>query len=102
MDNAERTVLEYLSEFGDTRESDLIQFIMNELGYSKRGAIKLLHRLEEKKNKKEKIFRVVHTKLRPPAVYYSTTEYVPLEIQKELIRAQAEVKAAELAAYAGH
>jgi len=92
--DAEKAVLEYLAEFGDTRETDLIQFIVNEFNYSKRGSKKLIARLE----KQEKIFRVIHVKLRPPAVYYSVEEYIPLEIQKELIKAQAKIQAAELEA----
>ena len=96
--DVEKAVPEYLSEFGDTRETDLIQFIVNKFNYSKRGAKKLIGRLE----KKEEIFRVVHVKLRPPAVYYSVEEYVPLEIQKELIRAEAMITAAEYEAHSGH
>jgi len=57
----------------------------------------VLVRLEKQKT----IFRIVHIKLRPPAVYYSVEEYIPLEIQKELIRANAKIRAAEFEAYSG-
>ena len=91
----EQTVKEYLAEYGNTKESDLIRFLKNELGYSDRGIKKLLVRLEDN----NLIFRVVHAKIRPPAVYYSVEEYIPLEIQKERIRAKAQFQAAEIAAY---
>lgn len=45
--------------------------------------------------RKKKIFRIVHTKLRPPAVYYSIKKHIPLEIQKELIRANSQMRIAE-------
>lgn len=93
----EEGVLQYLSEFSDTREADILQYIVNEHEYSKRGAKKLIKRMEKDK----RIFRIVHVKLRPPAVYYSSEKYIPLEIQKELIRAEAQIKAAEFMAYQG-
>jgi hypothetical protein len=90
----ETVTLEYLGEYGNTRENDLLKFIERECHLSSRGSKKVLARLEDRR----KIFRVVHVKLRPPAVYFSAEPYIPLEIQKELIRAQAEVKSAELGA----
>lgn len=96
--NPEKTVLDYLYEFGNTRENDLLRIIEAECGYSKRGCKKVLERLERKK----KIFRIVHVKLRPPAVYFSRKKHMPLELQKaiiqEKIRAQAQIESAERSA----
>lgn len=80
-----------MAEYGSTKESDLVGYIRHRFHYSDRGAKKLVARLEDKK----KIFRIVHVKLRPPAVYFSAKQYVSLELRKELIRAQAKVQAAE-------
>lgn len=95
--DVEKAVLDYLSEYGDTKESDLVRFVVNEFSYSKRGSKKLIARLE----KQEKIFRIVHSRLRPPSVYYSIKEYIPNEILKEMIRAEATVQAAEYEALSG-
>jgi hypothetical protein len=92
----EKTVLGYLYEFGNTRENDLLRVIEVECRYSKRGCKKVLERLENKK----KIFRIVHTKLRPPAVYFSQSKHMPLELKKTIIqermRAQAQIESAEI------
>ena len=92
----EEAILRYLFEYGDTRQSDIITYVESEFGYSTRQIKKIIGRLE----KDSKIFRVVHTRLKPPAVYYSLKEHLPLEIQKEMIRAAAKVKKAELDYYA--
>lgn len=95
--DSEKTVIDYLAEFGNTKETDLLNYIKRTLGYSESGSKKLLERLQER----GKIFRVVHTKLHPPGVYLSVKEHHPLEIQKESIRAEAQIRSAELNAYAG-
>jgi hypothetical protein len=89
--DVEEAVPDYLFEYGDTKASDLLCYVRNEFGYSLRGAKKLIARLE----KKGKIFRIVHSKLRPPGVYYSAKEHIPNEILKEMIRANAKVQSAE-------
>jgi hypothetical protein len=92
--NPEESVLTYLYEFGNTRENDLLKIIEAECGYSTRGSKKVLERLENQK----KIFRVVHIKLRPPAVYFSRKKHMPLELQKVIIqekmRAEAQIESA--------
>lgn len=87
-------IQDYLYEYGDTREQDLINYGKYELG-SERGVKKALLRLEKHK----RIFRIVHTKLRPPAVYYSIREYIPKDVLKEMIKANAKIQAAEYEAY---
>lgn len=90
-------LMDYLYEFGNTREADLIKALEKE-GFRERTIKKHLPRLE----KDGKIHAIFHTKLRPVAVYYSVhKEHIPLEIQKEIIRANAQMTSAELAAY-GH
>jgi hypothetical protein len=76
--DAEQSALDYLSEFGNTRESDLLHHIQSQFKYSPRGSKKLVSRLENQ----QKIHRVVHSKLKPPAVYLSLKDYVPLEQQR--------------------
>jgi hypothetical protein len=106
--DVEQAVKEYLAEYGDTKESDILAYVKRDFEYSESGSKKLIDRMEQQ----HQIFRVVHVKLHPPAVYLRIKEYEPLEIRKERIRAQAEIekeqirqvtdlKAAEYAAYGG-
>jgi len=95
-DSLDSAILDYLHEFGNTREADLIKALKTD--FAERTIKNHLKTLE----KDEKIHPIYHTKLRPIAVYYSLREqHIPLELQKELIRARAQVHAAELRAYAG-
>lgn len=95
--DVEQAVREYLAEFGNTKEADLLAYIKREFDYSEAGSKKLVDRMESQK----KIFRVVHSRLHPPGVYLTVKKYVPLEIQKELIRAHAQVDAAAAHAILG-
>lgn len=88
-------IVEYLYEYGDTREADVITYIKG-LGYH----IKSVKNAIAKLQKDARINRIVHAKLQPPAVYLSLEEKrLPIEIQKELIRANAQMTVAELQAY---
>jgi predicted methyltransferase len=58
-------IMEYLHEYGNTKESDLISYVTREFDYSDRQIKHILGRME----KTENIFRVVHDKLKPPGVY---------------------------------
>ncbi|MGA2309540.1 MAG: hypothetical protein ABSG57_08335 [Candidatus Bathyarchaeia archaeon] len=84
----EQAVLDYLSEFGNTRESDLLKYIQKHFkrAYSESGSKKVLDRLTEE----GKVFRVVHTKLRPPGVYFSLKEQISPELLKALLKFSAE------------
>jgi len=99
--DVEKAVLEFLGKYGSIREQDVLRYVKNKFGYSDRGIKKLIQRMEMEKDPKKKIFRIVIVELKPPAVYLSAKEYVPHEILKEMIRARAQVQAAELRAYAG-
>lgn len=89
-------IANYLFEYGNTKRADLVSYIKEQFGYSDKQIRKILHKLETQ----GKIFRVVHDKLKPPAIYYSLKEHMPLEIQKELLRSATELKKAELDYYA--
>ena len=58
-------VMEYLHEYGNTKESDLIDYLEREFEYSSRQIKKIIERME----KAGSVFRVVHDKLKPPGVY---------------------------------
>lgn len=58
--DSEQAVKEYLAEFGNTKETDLLSYIKRDLGLSDSGSKKLIARLDDRKQ----IFRIVHTKLR--------------------------------------
>ena len=92
----EELITEYLFEYGNTKQSDLIAYVKNQTGISERRIKTIIGKLE----KKGKIFRVIHIKLKPVSVYYSLKEHLPLEILKELIRAGVELKKAEFDYYA--
>jgi len=77
----EEAILKYLSEFGDTRESDLINYLISD--YSDRHIKNAISKLE----KKGIIHRIVHMKLKPPAVYYGIREH---ELKKGILEEIAE------------
>lgn len=58
-------IMEYLYEYGNTKESDLIHYLERESALSDRQIKKILERME----KANTVFRVVHDKLKPPGVY---------------------------------
>jgi|UniRef100_A0A7C4Y6B8 DNA-binding HxlR family transcriptional regulator len=90
----EEKISEYLFEYGNTKESDLIGYLQKECGFSDRHIKKVIDKME----KEGKIHRVVHREMKPPSVYLSLHEHIPLEIAKELIRASAEIRKAEFEA----
>lgn len=88
----ERLIIQYLYEFGSTREVDLIDHVTKQ-GYSPEWVKKSIKKLYDKK---------VINKIQHPnrAVYFTLEQnIIPLELQKEWIKAQAYVRAAELQAY---
>jgi DNA-binding MarR family transcriptional regulator len=88
----EKLIVQYLYEFGNTRENDLIDYISGQ-GYSREWVKKSIKKLYDKKI----IDKIQH----PNRGVYLTLEQnvLPLELEKEWIKAQAFVKAAELQAY---
>ncbi len=69
----ERAVVSYLKDFGNTREGDLINYGVQQSGRSSKDMKKIVDRMVIK----GKIFRIVHSKLRPPEVYVSLDEPLP-------------------------
>jgi predicted transcriptional regulator len=94
--NIEEEVLCYLIEFGDTREADMVNYLKQVSDVSER----VIRTHLAKMIRKEKIREIVHVKLKPRAVYLTRTEHVPLEVWKELLRAQTEFEKAEFDYYA--
>jgi len=77
----EEAILKYLSEFGDTKESDLIKYL--ESKYSDRHVKNAISKLAEKGI----IHRIVHNKVKPPAVYYGLRKP---ELKKGILKKIAE------------
>jgi ABC-type phosphate/phosphonate transport system substrate-binding protein len=80
-----------LYEYGNTRESDLINYCVKKFNYSSEEMKKVIKRMVIK----GKIHYIVHSKLEPPEVYISLKELLPPEIAKTLIEAFIQMKARE-------
>jgi predicted transcriptional regulator len=87
----EKKIISYLYEYGNTRESDLINYGVKEFDYSPEEIKKVIKRMVIK----GKIHYIVHSKLEPPEVYISLKELLPPEIAKTLIEAFIQMKARE-------
>lgn len=89
--DVEKEIVSYLYEYGNTKESDIINYGVKEFNYSSKRMKKLIKRMVIK----GKIHFIVHSKLEPPAVYISLKEPLPPEIAKILLEAFIQMKAAE-------
>lgn len=89
--DVEKEVVSYLYEYGNTKESDIINYGVKEFNYSSKRMKKLIKRMVIK----GKIHFIVHSKLEPPAAYISLKEPLPPEIAKILLEAFIQVKASE-------
>ena len=89
--DVEKEVVSYLHEYGNTKESDIINYGVEEFNYSSKRMKKVIKRMVIK----GKIHFIVHSKLETPAVYVSLREPLPPEVAKILIEAFIQVKAAE-------
>ncbi len=87
----EKEIISYLYEYGNTRESDLINYGVKKFDYSSEEMKKVIKRMAIK----GKIHYIVHSKLEPPEVYISLKELLPPEIAKTLIEAFIQMKARE-------
>ena len=87
----EKEIISYLYEYGNTRESDLINYGVKKFNYSSEEMKKVIKRMVIK----GKIHYIVHSKLEPPEVYISLKELLPPEIAKTLIEAFIQMKARE-------
>jgi len=87
----EKKIISYLYEYGNTRESDLINYGVKKFDYSSEEMKKVIKRM----GIKGKIHYIVHSKLEPPEVYISLKELLPPEIAKTIIQAFIQMKARE-------
>lgn len=88
---AEKEIISYLHEYGNTRESDLINYGIMKLNYSSEEMKKVIKRMAIK----DKIHFIVHGKLEPPEVYVSLKEPLPPEIARILLEAFVQMKAGQ-------
>jgi hypothetical protein len=82
--NIEEEIVTYLSNYGNTKETDLINYGVQRFGRSAIKVKKILDRMVIK----GRIYRVVHNKLKPPEVYISLEELLYPEIMRDLLEAQ--------------
>ena len=82
--NIEREIVLYLSNYGNTKESDLISYGVQHFG---RSAIKM-KKIIDRMVIKGRIYRIIHNKLKPPEVYVSLEELLYPEIMRDLLEAQ--------------
>lgn len=75
----EKRIVSYLEAYGNTKESDLINYGVQNLSQSSEKMKKILNRMAVK----DKIHRVVHNKLKPPEVYITLEEPLPPETVSE-------------------
>jgi len=87
----EKEVIAYLQEYGNTRESDLINYGVMKFIYSSEEMKKVIKRMAIE----GKIHFIVHSKLEPPEVYISLKELLPPEIGKILLEAFVQMKTGE-------
>lgn len=87
----EKEIISYLYEYGNTRESDLINYGVKKFNYSSEEMKKVIKRMVIK----GKIHYIVHSKLEPPEVYISLKELLPPEITKIFLEAFIQMKARE-------
>ena len=89
--NLEKKIISYLAKYGNTRESDLINYGRGEFNFSSETMKKAIDRMAVK----GKIHRIVHNKLRPPEVYISLLEPLPPETLRNIIELNVSETAAE-------
>lgn len=87
----EKEIVSYLYKYGNTKESDIINYGVKKFNYYSEGMKKIIKRMIIK----GKIHYVVHSKLEPPAVYISLKENLPPETEKILLEAFIQMKTAE-------
>ena len=87
----EKEVVLYLCEYGNTKESDIINYGGKRFNYSPKRMEKVIKQMVIK----GKIHYIVHDKLEPPEAYISLKEPLPPEITKILLEASIQMKAAE-------
>jgi len=71
----ERQIVSYLKKYGNTRETDLIIYGVQNFIQPPEKMKKILDRMTVK----GKIYRIVHNKLKPPEVYIGLEEYLSFQ-----------------------
>ena len=79
--NIENDVVSYLVKYGNTKESDIVNYGIRKFNCSSSDMKKIIDRMVVK----GKIHRIVHNKLKPPEVYLSVKEPFHPDILKALI-----------------
>lgn len=77
--SAEKKIISYLERYGNTRESDLVNYGVENFGKSPETVKKAIDRLAIE----GKVHRIVHNKLKPPEVYVTVEEPLPPEATLE-------------------
>jgi len=77
----EKEVVSYLVKYGNTRETDLINYGVHRFSRSAEDVKKVVDRLVVM----GKIHRIIHDKLEPPEVYVSLKEPFDSDVLKALI-----------------
>jgi len=73
--NVENEIVSYLTKYGNTKESDIINYGVKKFNHSSERIKKVIRRLVIK----GKIHYLVHSKLEPPEAYVSLEEVLPSE-----------------------
>jgi len=87
----EKEIISYLYEYGNTRESDIINYGMKNFNYSSERMKKVIKLMVIK----GKILYLVHGRLEPPELYITLKGPLPSEIEKVLLGASIQTKTAE-------
>ena len=80
----EKEIISYLEEYGNTREEDLVDYLVHNYNCSSGKAKKILHRMV----KNGQIYRLVHDKLDLPKVYIT----LEVQILQEILNDTTEAK----------
>jgi len=83
----ERQIVSYLMKYGNTRETDLISYGVQNFVQPPEKMKKIIDRMAVK----GKIHRIVHGKLEPPEVYVGLEESIPIHpmIEDQIVNDEA-------------
>jgi hypothetical protein len=79
--NLEQKIISYLCTYGNTKETDLINYGMQRLGISEGGMIKLIDEMVFT----GRIERILHKELEPLVTYIKQRSLFPLELELQTI-----------------
>jgi hypothetical protein len=96
----ERQIVSYLMKYGNTRETDLISYGVQNFVPHPEEMKKIIDRMAVK----GKIHRIVHNKLKPPEVYIGLEESLPIHmiIEDQIANDEAKRILEEAASVAEH